>query len=100
MTAHNRHLLAEGAYAVNREAAAREERDAVVAVACGMTALALRIGIRLAAVGGTDAPTQPPPPPHGALAMSDYLRRCSRCGYPVYRFDPCPRTYLHPKETP
>ena len=31
--------------------------------------------------------------------MSDYLRRCSRCGLPAYRFDPCPRTYLHPKET-
>ena len=30
MTAHNRHLLAEGAYKANREAAAREEREAVV----------------------------------------------------------------------
>ena len=30
MTAHNRHLLAEGAHRVNREAAAREEREAVV----------------------------------------------------------------------
>ena len=31
MTAHNRHLLAEGAYKANREAAAREEREAAVA---------------------------------------------------------------------
>ena len=31
MTAHNRHLLAEGAYRVNRDAAARAEREAVVA---------------------------------------------------------------------
>ena len=31
MTAYNRHLLAEGAYKANREAAAREEREAVVA---------------------------------------------------------------------
>ena len=30
MTAHNRHLLAEGAYKANREAAARAEREAVV----------------------------------------------------------------------
>lgn len=30
MTAHNRHLLAEGAYKANRDAAAREEREAVV----------------------------------------------------------------------
>ena len=31
MTAHNNHLLSEGAYRVNRDAAARAERDAVVA---------------------------------------------------------------------
>ena len=32
MTAHNRHLLAEGAYKANREAAAREERARIVAL--------------------------------------------------------------------
>lgn len=32
MTAYNRHLLAEGAYKANREAAAREERARIVAL--------------------------------------------------------------------
>ena len=30
MTAHNNHLLSDGAYRVNRDAAARAEREAVV----------------------------------------------------------------------